>query len=62
MGSDNSSPPWINSEYLPLDKMATSISQTMISDAFSWMKFLYFDKISLRFVPKGPIVNNPALV
>ena len=28
--------------HLPLDKMA-AISQTIFSDAFSWMKFLYFD-------------------
>ena len=28
--------------HLPLDKIA-SISQTMLSDAFSWMKSLYFD-------------------
>ena len=27
---------------LPQDKMAT-ISQTIFSDAFSWMKVLYFD-------------------
>ena len=27
---------------LPLDKMAT-ILQTIFSDAFSWMKVLYFD-------------------
>ena len=28
--------------HLPLDKMAT-IMQTIFSDAFSWMKFLYFN-------------------
>ena len=39
-----------------------AISQTIISDAFSWTIFLYFDKISLKFVPKGQIDNNPALV
>ena len=44
-----------------MDKMA-AISQTVFSDAFSWMKNLYFDKISLKFVSKGPIDNNPALV
>ena len=43
--------------------MAT-ISQTMFSDAFSWMKIFIFGflKISLKFVPKGPIYNNPGLV
>ena len=37
-----------------------AISQTVVSDAFSWMKN-FFIKISLNFVPKGPIDNNPAL-
>ena len=38
---------------LPLDKMA-AISQTIFSDAFSWMKrtFCMLIKISLKFVPK----------
>ena len=48
--------------HLPLDKMAV-ISQTIFSSAFSWMKSLYIlIKISLKFVRKGPIDNNPALV
>ena len=34
-----------------------AISQAMFSDAFSWMK-----SIVLKFVPKGPIDNNPAFV
>ena len=25
-------------------------------------KFCFFSKISLKFIPKGPIENNPALV
>ena len=41
--------------HLPLAKM-TTISQTMFSEAFSLMK-----KISMKFVPKGPIDNKPAL-
>ena len=74
------------STHLHLDKMAT-ISQTIFSDAISWMKILikisfkfafhrpyfqmqfrewkvlHFDKKnSFKFVPKGPIDNNPALV
>ena len=37
------------------------ISQTIFSDVFSWMKsFVVWIKISLKFVPKGPIDNNPA--
>ena len=46
---------------LPLDNIA-AISQTIFSDAFSWMKSFVFIKSSLKFVPKGPIDNNPALV
>ena len=45
---------------LPLDNM-TAISQTIFLDDFSWMKSSVFN-ISLKFVPTGPIDNNPALV
>ena len=49
------------STHLSLDKMA-AISQ-IFSDAFSLMKKLYIlIKISLKFVAKGTIDNNPALV
>ena len=34
------------------------ISQTIFSDAFHEWKILYFDQIWLKFVPKGPIINN----
>ena len=48
--------------HLPLDKTAT-FSQTIVSGAFSWMKnFIFWYNISQKFVPKGPIDNNPALV
>ena len=40
------------------DKM-TAIFQTTFSNAFSWMKMYEF---RLKFVPKGPINNIPALV
>ena len=43
------------------DKMA-AVSQTTLSNAFSWMKMRISIKISLKFVPKGPINNNPSLV
>ena len=43
-----------------MDKMA-AISQTVFPDAFSWMKSFFLIKISLKFVPKDPINNNPAL-
>ena len=40
-----------------------AISQTTFWSAFSWMKIFEFpNNISLKFVPKGPINNNPALV
>ena len=48
--------------HLPLDKMAT-ISQMIFSNAFFVNeKFCTLIKISLKFVPKGPIDNNPVLV
>ena len=46
----------------PLDKMA-AFSQMIFSDALLWMtSFCNLIKISLKFVPKGPIDNNPTLV
>ena len=44
------------------DKMV-AIFQTTFSNTFSWMKMYQFRlKISLKFVPKSPINNIPALV
>ena len=44
------------------DKIDT-ILQTMFSNAMSWMKmFEFWLKFHLKFVPKGPINNIPALV
>ena len=44
------------------DKMAT-ILQMAFPNAFSWMKmFKILFKISLKFVPTGPIDDKPALV
>ena len=52
--------PCVNSS--TLDKMA-AISQMIFSDAFSVNEnFCISIKISLKFVSKGPIDNNPALV
>ena len=45
---------------LSLDKMA-DISQTTFSDAFLSIKVCILIKISLKFVPKGPINNKTAL-
>ena len=38
-----------------------AISQTMFSNAFSWMEIYVSIKMSLKFVPKGPINNISAL-
>ena len=47
---------------LPLDKIA-AISQTIFSDVFLWMKsFVFWWKISLKFVPRSPVDNKSALV
>ena len=48
--------------HLSLDKMA-AISQTTFQMHFDERKFFcILIKISLKFVPKGPIYNNQALV
>ena len=47
--------------HLPLDKMA-AILQMMFWNTFSSMKRCVSIQMSLKFVPKGPIDNNPALV
>ena len=48
--------------YWGRDKM-TAIFQTTVSNAFSCMKIYWFWlKISLNFIPKGPINDIPALV
>ena len=48
--------------HLPLDKMV-AISQTIFFMCiFMNEKFCIFIKISLKFVPKSPADNNPALV
>ena len=46
--------------HLPLDKMA-AISQIADSSAFSWQKRCILIRISLTFVPNGPIDNRLAL-
>ena len=47
--------------YLPLDKMA-AILQIFSGAFFENEKFCSLIKISMKFVPKGPIEKNPALV
>ena len=40
-----------------------AIPQMVISNVLSWMKmFVFLIKISLKFIPKGPIDNNPSIV
>ena len=46
--------------HLPLDKMS-AVSQTIFSDAFSWMKSLVF-WLKFHWSLLGPIDNNPALM
>ena len=52
---------WLSLTHLPLDKMA-DISQTSLTNAFSWMKISIFIKIPLKLVHEGQIDNNPSLV
>ena len=44
----------------PLDRMV-AISQKIFSDALNGNIYILF-KISLEFVPYGPIENNPVLI
>ena len=48
--------------HLPLDKMVTILADNIFRDIFVNKKCCILIKISLMFVPKGPIDNNPALV
>ena len=42
--------------------MATNLADDIFKCIFMNEKFCILIKISLKFVPKGPIDNNPALV
>ena len=46
----------------PLDKMAAILADDILKCIFLNEKFCIFIKISLKYVPKGPMDNNPALV
>ena len=48
--------------HLPLDKMAAILADDIFRCIFVNEKFIILIKISLKFVPKGPIDNNAALV
>ena len=52
---------WHGLTHLPLAKMA-AISQTIFASAFMNEKSCIIIKISLKFIPKGPIDNNAVLV
>ena len=52
--------PWVNSS--PLDKMAADLADDIFKCIFMNEKFCSFIRISLKFVPKGPINNIPAFV
>ena len=54
---------WSNGlTHLPLDKMAAIFADNIFRCIFVNEKFCILVKISLQFVPKSPIDNNPALV
>ena len=53
------SPPFLT--HHPLDKMV-AISQRMFTGIFVKEKFCILIEVSLKFVPKGSIDNNPALI
>ena len=46
----------------PLDKMAAILADDIFRCIFMNEKFCILIKISLKFVPKGPIDNNQAVV
>ena len=48
--------------HLPLDKMAGILADNIFRCIFVNEMFCILIKISLKFVAKGPINNNPALV
>ena len=48
--------------HLPLDKIAAILADNIFKCIFLNDKFCILIKISLKFVPRGPIYNNPALV
>ena len=48
--------------HLPLDKMAAILADVIFKGIFLNEKMCILIKISLKFVPKGPIDNIPALV
>ena len=48
--------------HLPLDKMVALSQTTHFRHIFLNEKVPILTKISLKFVPKGPIDDNPALV
>ena len=48
--------------HLPLDKMAAILADDIFKCIFVNEKYHILIKISLKFVPKGPIENNQALV
>ena len=47
---------------LSLDKMAANFADDIFKSIFVNEKFCFPIQISLNYVPKGPIDNNPAMV
>ena len=48
--------------HLPLDKLAAILADNIFRCIYVNEKYLILIKISLQFVPKGPIDNNRAFV
>ena len=52
----------LGSNHLPLDKMAAILADAILICIFLKENVWIWIKISLKFIPKAPIDNNPALV
>ena len=52
----------VNSTHPPLDKMATNLADDIFKCIFLNENYRNLIQISLKFVPRTPIDNTPALV
>ena len=52
---------WQLLTYLSLDKLAATFADDIFKCIFTNEKLRILIRISLEFVPKGPLDNNPAL-
>ena len=54
--------PYFFSTHLPLNKMAAILAEYIFKCIFLNEKFCILIRISLKFVPRSPVYNKPALV